>query len=78
MSETERRKRAEERRQRAVLRRGTLARAELDLTPVRGEEAVSLVTILTRESWSAAGLEVPTYDRAHTPIRFVPRSRYRG
>lgn len=57
-----------------VLHRATLERHELDLQPVRGEEAISLVTVLTRESWSAAGLPVPDYSRESIPVRFVPRS----
>ncbi len=42
---------------------------------MRGEAAISLVTRLTQESWSLAGLEIPTYSRASIPVRFVPRLR---
>ena len=67
-----RRRRAEERRRRAVLHKTRLQRRERDLSPVRGEEALSLVTELTLESWSQAGREIPGYGRAETPYRFVP------
>lgn len=68
----QRRKRAEERRRRAVLHKAQLQPHERDLSVTRGAEAVSLVTKLTRESWSEAGLEMPKYRRAETPYRFVP------
>ncbi len=65
--------RAEARRKRAVLHRTTLAMVESDLHPIRGAEAVSLVTVLSSESWSLGGQPLPSYARADTPIRFVPR-----
>jgi len=75
MSDADRRERAEARRARVTLHRSKLERRERDLNPVWGAEAISLVTQLTRESWSAAGLEFPSYTRAETPVRFVPRQR---
>lgn len=48
---------------------------EHDLNPIEGPEALSLVTLLTRESWSAAGLAYPTYSRSETPYRFVAGRR---
>lgn len=72
-ADEDRRRRAERRRHEATLEKARLSAVERDLHPTRGPEAVSLVTRLTRESWSEAGLEVPAYDRAHTPYRFVPR-----
>lgn len=69
----ERRRRAEARRSRAVLRWTSLRGAEEELQPVRGEEAMSLVTRLTREAWAAAGRPIPDYDRSEAPVRFVPR-----
>lgn len=71
----ERRRRAAARRERITLRKSRLQPVEADLSPVRGAEAISLVTRLTRESWALAGLPEPTYARAETPIRLVPRSR---
>jgi hypothetical protein len=71
MSELARRQRAEERR-RAVMRFVPLEEVEPDLDPIRGEQAISLVTQLTRESWSLSGRPVPTYTRSETPYRFVP------
>lgn len=72
MSDTERRLRAERRRERAVLHRLRLGETEPDLSPIRGVEAISLVTQLTRESWSLSGRPWPEYSRAETPYRFVP------
>jgi hypothetical protein len=67
-----RRERAEQRRRSATLHRARLQPAELDLDPVRGAAAVSLVAALTRESWAQSGLPLPSYGRAETPVRFVP------
>ncbi len=75
--DAERRRRAEARRGQAVLRRSTLHEPAQDLSPVRGEAALSLVTRLTAESYAEAGLEVPRYARVETPYRFVPRERRR-
>lgn len=46
---------------------------ETDLSPVAGAEAISLVTRLTRESWSLTGRPEPEYVRSAIPCRFVPR-----
>jgi hypothetical protein len=74
MSDSDRRARAEARRSRTILRKSRLQATEEDLSPVRGAEAVSLVYRLTREAWSLAGMEEPSYTRQETPWRFVPRS----
>jgi hypothetical protein len=63
--------RAEDRRKRAMLRRTRLSDAA-DPSPIRGVEALSLLARLTRESWSLAGLEEPSYTRAQIPCRCVP------
>lgn len=68
----DRRRRAEERRGRAALHKTTLKAVEADLSGVTGAEAISLLSQLTRESWHAAGREIPGYTRADTPYRFVP------
>lgn len=73
MSEADRARRAELRRQTAVLRRTRLTAREEDLDPVDGSAALSLVTVLTRESWSATGEPLPQYAREEIPVRFVPR-----
>jgi hypothetical protein len=73
MGELDRRARAEARRPRVILRKSTLRAAEEDLSLVFGAEAVSLVHRLTRESWSLAGFQEPSYTRPETPYRFVPR-----
>lgn len=70
-----RRRRAEERGARMVLRRARVERDEVDLDPLSGEAALSLVERLTLESWSLAGLPLPEYTRAEIPVRFVPRDR---
>lgn len=75
MANAERRARAKERATRTVLHRTRLQPREKDLDPIDGPEALSLVTKLTLESWSAAGLPFPEYTRAEIPIRFVPRRR---
>ena len=66
-----RRARAEARRGTATLRRGTLQRDEVDLDPVRGPQALTLVTRLTRESWALARRLEPSYTRRDLPWRFV-------
>ena len=71
MEDDGRRARAESRRGNMVLRRTRLS-DDADAEPVRGEEALSLVTRLTRESWSLAGLEEPAYSRRQIPCRTVP------
>jgi hypothetical protein len=72
MDDTERTARAERRRQKILLHRTTLKRAESDLTPVWGVAAIALVQHLTRESWAAAQKPTPTYSRKEIPVRFVP------
>ena len=65
-----RRQRAEARRQRAVLVRTRLG-AEVELDPIEGAAAISLVTQLTRQAWTLAGLPFPDYPREAIPCRFV-------
>lgn len=55
-----------------MIRKTSLLAGEHDLSPVRGTEAVSLVTRLTAESWSLSGKEMPAYTRAEIPFRFSP------
>ena len=55
MNTTEREARAARRRQSILLNRTTLKRAESDLTPVSGLDAMALVQQLTRETWALAG-----------------------
>jgi hypothetical protein len=64
-------RRAEIRKRTAVLQRTTLHAVEQDLDAIEGPAAVALVAILTRESWSAAGFDVPDYARDRIPVRFV-------
>jgi hypothetical protein len=45
---------------------------EDDLNPINGPEALSLVTALTKESWTLSGRALPEYTRADIPCRFVP------
>jgi hypothetical protein len=71
MSRTDRDARARARSRVAVLRKTRLD-DDTDPSPIHGADAVSLVTRLTIESWSLAGLEIPAYRRAETPYRFVP------
>lgn len=71
MSDDGRKARAEARRLRAVLHKGTLQAREHDLDPLSGPSALSLVARLTDESWSLAGLPWPSYSRREIPCRFV-------
>lgn len=71
----DRSRRALRRREVAVLRKGQVRDGEHDLHPVRGAEAISLLTRLTAESWSLTGLPNPSYRRSEIPCRFVPGAR---
>lgn len=73
-AEMERRARAARRASVMSIHKATLG-YEVDLSPIRGENAISLVTQLSREAFSLAGLEQPAYPRARIPVRFVPRRR---
>ena len=66
-----RRDRAALRRAELTLRKTDLEHAHLDLHPVRGAEAISLVSVLTRESWALGSEPYPGYERHETPYRFV-------
>ena len=72
MDDTARHMRADQRRQRAVLQRTHLGAADGDAHSISGADALSLVTQLTRHSWSLTGQPWPEYRRADTPYRFVP------
>lgn len=67
--------RAAARAARMTLRKGHLGEPEVDLSPVAGAEAVSLVHRLTRSSYSLSGKTAPAYDRANIPFKFVPWPR---
>lgn len=75
MSDADRRLRAQARQGRAILRKGRLDDREGDPAPISGPDAVALVQQLTAESWSLAGLEVPSYTRETIAWRFVPDRR---
>jgi hypothetical protein len=68
----ERESRAAERRRKAVIRRVSLDDVTADPDTVHGTDAISLVTQLTRESWSLSGHPWPEYKRSEMPYRFVP------
>ena len=72
MDGTERSRRAENRRRKAILRKTRLRSVERDLSYVEGAAAISLVDALTRESWAASGQAWPKYRRSQIPVRFVP------
>lgn len=63
--------RAIARSERITLRKARLGEPEADLDPIFGAEAISLVSRLTRSSYSLAGAPLPTYPRAAIPCRFV-------
>lgn len=76
MSDSDRRRRADARRARAVLHRTSLDCSDADGdAPVTGAVAVSLAARLSRWSWSLAGRKRPAYGRSETPCRFVPHDR---
>ena len=58
-----------------TIRKSHLGEPEVDLSPISGADAISLVYRLTRASYSLAGQPEPTYPREHIPCKFVPRSR---
>ncbi|MBM4362391.1 MAG: hypothetical protein FJ104_06900 [Deltaproteobacteria bacterium] len=64
--------RAKARGERMTLRKGRLGEPEVDLTPVFGADAISLVTRLTRTSYSLSGRQAAGYARRAIPCRFVP------
>ena len=69
----ERRARAEARRRTMVLRKTTLHQAEDEEHPLRGAEAISLLSQLTRMAWSMSGRPRPAQDRSEMQVRFIPR-----
>ncbi len=70
-SSDERRRRAEERRAKMTVRRTSLEAGEEDLNPVFGEDAISLLTQLSRESFQMTGAAMPSYGRDAIPCVFV-------
>lgn len=64
--------RAKARGERMTLRKARLGEPEVELTPVSGADAISLVTRLTRTSYSLAGYQAAAYTRRSIPCRFVP------
>jgi hypothetical protein len=56
-----------------TLRKGRVGEPEVDLSPVFGVEAISLVYRLTRTSYSLADHPPTTYPRERIPCRFVRR-----
>lgn len=71
VSYSDRKSRAEQRGRRAVISRHRLGDDEVDHFPVRGVEAISLATRISREAWSLSGRAWPDYSRSDTPYRFV-------
>jgi hypothetical protein len=69
---SDREARAKARTARMTLHKGRVGEPEIDLSPVFGAEAISLVYRLTRSSYSLAGQPAPTYTRSNIPCRFVP------
>lgn len=67
----ERKARAEKRRRTMTVRFTTLD-DETDPWPIRGAEAISLVTQITRDVWSLSGQPSPQYERKNMPVRCIP------
>ena len=53
------------------MHKARLTERELDLSPVSGAEAISLLTRLSRESHQLAQHAEPAYTRDQIPCRFV-------
>jgi hypothetical protein len=70
-----RRERARQRAPRMALHKGRLGEPEVDFSPVRGAEAISLLTQLTLEAYGLAGIDVTPLPRNQLSVRFVPRTR---
>lgn len=70
---TEAEKRAHARQARMSLHKTHLGEPEVDFSPVFGAEAVSLVHLLTRMSYSLAGHSMSKSTRAQMPCCFVRR-----
>jgi hypothetical protein len=70
-----RKQRAARRAETVSIHKGKLGDAPIDFSPVKGAAAISLLTRLTRESFSLARSQAPAYRREEIPVRFVPRSR---
>ncbi len=56
-----------------ILRKSRVGAPEVDLSPLFGADAISLVYRLTRTSYSLAAEPHPGYARQDIPCRFVPR-----
>jgi hypothetical protein len=54
-----------------VLHKAHLGEPEVDLSPVFGSDAISLVYRLTRMSYALAGQPLPTYRREQIPCKFI-------
>ena len=54
-----------------VLHKAHLGEPEVDLSPVFGSDAVSLVYRLTRMSYALAGHPLPIYPRGQIPCRLI-------
>jgi len=63
--------RAKARAERMTLRKGRVSDPEVDLNPIFGAEAISVVQQLTRTSYALARVAAPAYTRATIPCRFV-------
>ena len=64
--------RAKFRAQRMTIRKARLGEPDVDLSPISGAEAISLVRRLTQTSYALSGQPWPTYTRAEIPCKFVP------
>lgn len=70
---TDAERRAQIRRERMIIRKSRVGEPEVDLSPVFGAEAISLLGRLTRASYSLGEHPEPRYTRKQIPCRFVPR-----
>ena len=55
-----------------IVRRGEEPHDSEDTTP---EERIAMMWELAVQAWGMAGIPIPDYDRAHTPIKVVRRGQ---
>jgi hypothetical protein len=73
MSDDDRKRRAEHRQRTMTMRRTRLGEED-DSVRLKGAEAISLVTKLTRMSFGYRQSDAASYTRRDIPVRFVPRA----
>jgi len=71
VEETNRKKRAELRRQQMTITHCRLEDSDIDPQPIFGAEAISLAAVISRQAWAFSGRPFPSYKRSEIPVRFI-------